>query len=37
MMNAIATLAGIAVVAFLMVLMDWFGRRRDRIKREGRT
>jgi hypothetical protein len=37
MANALATLWGIAIVAFLMALLDWLGRRRDRQKREGRT
>ena len=37
MMNALATLWGIAIVAFIMAFMDWLGRRRDRRKREGRA
>jgi hypothetical protein len=34
MVNALATLWGIAIAAFLMAFMDWLGRRRDRSKRE---
>jgi hypothetical protein len=35
MMNAIATLLGIGVLAWMFVFLDWIGRRRDRRKREG--
>ena len=37
MMNAIATLTGIMIIAGLMVFLDWLGRRQERRKREGRT
>ena len=37
MMNAIATLTGITILAWLFFLVDWMGRRSDRRKREGRT
>ena len=37
MMNALAMLYGIVVIAFVVALFDWLGRRRDRQKREGRT
>jgi hypothetical protein len=34
MINALATLWGIAIVAFVVVFLDWLGRRNDRRKRE---
>ena len=37
MMNALALYGGVALIGVLMALMDWFGRRRDRQKHEGRT
>ena len=37
MMNALAMLYGIVVIAFVVAFFDWLGRRRDRLKREGRT
>jgi hypothetical protein len=37
MTNALATLWGIAIVAFLMAFVDWLGRRHDRQKRARRT
>ena len=37
MMNALALYGGVALIGLLMVLMDWFGRRRDRQKRERPT
>ena len=37
MINALAMLYGVALIAFIAVFLDWLGRRRDRQKREGRT
>jgi hypothetical protein len=37
MMNALALYGGVALIGLLMALMDWFGRRHDRQKRERRT
>ena len=34
MMNALALYGGVALIGVLMALMDWFGRRRDRQRRE---
>jgi len=36
MINALAMLYGITLVAFVWVFLDWLGRRRDRQKRERR-
>ena len=37
MMNALAMLYGIGIIAFIVAFLDWLGRRRDRQKREGPT
>ncbi len=37
MMNAIATLGLIAVSVWIMILVDWMARRRERRRREGQT
>jgi len=34
MENAIGTLFGIGIVAFIIALLDWLGRRKDRQSRD---
>lgn len=36
-MNIIAMFVGVDIFIFVMVFLDWLGRRQERRKHEGRT